>query len=226
MPWPAIPFLALAVTAAVAPPPPSAPAPRAKLDSNRLDFNPLDFNKDVRPILSDRCFACHGPDSGTRKAGLRLDTPEGAFAALRGGGHAIVPGNLDLSEAAARIRSSDPDDVMPPPELKRPLTDEERATLLRWIEEGAEYQPHWAFVAPAAPAAPAARDAAWARDPLDAFVLARLEQAGLAPEPEADRATLLRRAALALTGLPPTPEEIDAFARDTAPDAYERRVDA
>ena len=218
---PAIPFLALALSAPPAPTAPSAAAATAQRDLVRLDFN-----KDVRPILSDRCFACHGPDSGTRKAGLRLDTPEGAYAALRGGGHAIVPGDLDASEAAARIRSSDPDEVMPPPELKRPLTDEERATLLRWIEEGAEYRPHWAFVAPAAPAAPAVRDAAWARDPLDAFVLARLEQAGLAPEPEADRATLLRRASLALTGLPPTPDEIDAFVADDAPDAYERRIDA
>jgi hypothetical protein len=221
---PAIPLLALAVTAAAAPPPPSA-APVAASPS-ASPVTKLDFNKDVRPILSDRCFACHGPDSGTRKAGLRLDTPEGAYAALRGGGHAIVPGDLDASEAAKRIKSSDPDEVMPPPELKRPLTDAERATLLRWIEEGAEYRPHWAFVAPSSPALPAVRDAAWVRDPLDAFVLARLEQAGLAPEAEADRATLLRRAALALTGLPPTPEEVDAFARDTAPDAYERRVDA
>ena len=131
---PAIPLLALALTAAAAPPPPSAAVPAANLDSGRPESNRLDFNKDVRPILSDRCFACHGPDSGTRKAGLRLDTPEGAYAALSGGGHAIVPGDLDASEAATRIRSSDPDDVMPPPELKRPLTDEERATLLRWIE--------------------------------------------------------------------------------------------
>ena len=216
---PAIPFLALAMTASSAPPRPAAsPQPVA----------PLDFNRDVRPILSDRCFACHGPDAGTRKAGLRLDTPEGAYAALRGGGHAVVPGDLDASEAARRIRSDDPDDVMPPPELKRPLADAERAILLRWIEEGAEYKPHWSFVAPKPPAAPAVHDPAWVRDPIDAFVLARLDAAGLAPEPEADRATLLRRASLALTGLPPTPEDVDAFIADPAPDdeAYERRVDA
>ncbi|MEY5032274.1 MAG: hypothetical protein RL354_1305, partial [Planctomycetota bacterium] len=186
----------------------------------------LDFNRDVRPILSDRCFGCHGPDAAKQKAGLRLDTPEGAFAALRSGHRAIVPGDLDASEAAARIRSSDPDEVMPPPELKRPLTDAERAILLRWIAEGAEYRPHWAFVAPAAPAAPDVRAQAWTRDPIDAFVLARLESAGLSPEPEADRATLLRRASLAITGLPPAPEEIDVFVADLSPDAYERRVDA
>ncbi|MEY5060600.1 MAG: hypothetical protein RIS45_521, partial [Planctomycetota bacterium] len=208
MPLPAIPFLALGLTAAAAPP------------------IPIDFNRDVRPILSDRCFGCHGPDAAKRKAGLRLDTAEGAYAVLRSGHRAIAPKDLGASEAAARIRSSDPDDVMPPPELKRPLTDEERTTLLRWIEQGAEYKPHWAFVAPVAPAAPPAREGAWARDPLDAFVLARLEAEGLAPEPEADRATLLRRASLAITGLPPAPEEIDAFVADSAPDAYETRVDA
>ena len=186
----------------------------------------LDFNRDVRPILSDRCFGCHGPDGAAQKAGLRLDTPVGAFAALRSGHRAIVPGDLDASEAAVRIRSSDPDEVMPPPELKRPLTDAERDLLLRWIAEGAEYRPHWAFVAPAAPAAPDVRAEAWTRDPLDAFVLARLESAGLSPEPEADRATLLRRASLAITGLPPAPEEVDAFVADLSPDAYERRVDA
>ncbi|MFM7134819.1 MAG: DUF1549 domain-containing protein, partial [Planctomycetota bacterium] len=188
---------------------------------------PLDFNRDVRPILSDRCFGCHGPDAANgRRAGLRLDTPEGAYAALRSGHRAIVPGDLGQSEAARRITSTDPDEVMPPPELKRPLTDAERATLLRWIEEGAEYRPHWAFVAPKAETAPAARAAGWARDPLDALVRTRIEAAGLAPEPEADRATLLRRASLALTGLPPSPEEVDAFVADAAPDAYEKRVDA
>jgi hypothetical protein len=218
---PAIPLLALVVTAVIAPPVASANSETAEGDLGER----LDFNRDVRPILSDRCFACHGPDAAKRKAGLRLDTPEGAYGALREGGHAIVPGDLDASEMARRLRSTDQDEVMPPPELKRPLSDAERATLLRWIEEGAEYKPHWAFVAPHAPATPAVKDAAWARDPIDRFVLARLDAAGLAPEPEADRATLLRRAALALTGLPPTPEEADAFVADPAPDAYERRVD-
>ena len=198
----------------------------------------LDFNRDVRPILSDRCFGCHGPDAATQKAGLRLDTAEGAYALLRSRHRAIVPGDLDASEAAARLRSVDPDEMMPPPELKRPLNEREREILLRWIAEGAEYRAHWAFVAPVLPEVPAlvhdpirppetARvDPAWRRDPIDALILARLEADGLGPEPEADRATLLRRASLALTGLPPTPEEVDAFSADTAADAYERRVDA
>jgi hypothetical protein len=188
---------------------------------------PPDFHREVRPILSDRCFGCHGPDSGAgRKAGLRLDTPEGATALLRSGRRAIVAGDLAASEAAHRIRSDDPDLTMPPPELKRPLSDAERDVLLRWIEAGAEYRPHWAFVAPEAAAPPVVEDAGWVRDPIDAFILARLEAAGLSPEPEADRPTLLRRASLALTGLPPTPEDIDAFVVDEAPDAYEHRVDA
>ncbi|MCE2883298.1 MAG: DUF1553 domain-containing protein [Planctomycetaceae bacterium] len=193
---------------------------------------PIDFNRDVRPILSDRCFGCHGPDAERgRRAGLRLDTEEGSRAELASGARAIVPGDLDASEAVRRILSDDPDDVMPPPELKRPLSAEERATLVRWIEEGAEYQPHWAFVAPVAPdvarvVGEAGAMDAWTRDPLDRLVRARFDAAGLAPEPEADRATLLRRASLALTGLPPTPEEVDAFIADTAPDAYERRIDA
>ncbi len=213
MPLRVIPLLVGVATVASAA---AADAPPAKVD----------FNRDVRPILSDRCFGCHGPDAGKRKAGLRLDTPEGAYAALHSGNRALVPGDLAASEAAHRIASSDPDEVMPPPELKRPLSDAERATLLRWIEQGAEYKKHWAFVAPERPAAPALNRKDWPRDPLDALVLARIEAEGLAPEPEADRATLLRRASLALTGLPPSPEEIDAFVADATPDAYERRVDA
>jgi hypothetical protein len=205
-----------------------SPAPAAA--ARPAPPTPLDFNRDVRPILSDRCFGCHGPDAAKQKAGLRLDTPEGAYAALRSGHRAIVPGDLGASEAAVRIRSVDPDEVMPPPELKRPLDARERDILLRWIEEGAEYRPHWAFVAPIAAAPPSlpdpVGDPAWRKDPLDAFMLARLASEGLAPEAPADRATLLRRASLALTGLPPTPEEVDAFVADTSEDAYERRVDA
>ena len=195
-------------------------------DLKAVDLKAVDFNQEVRPILSDRCFGCHGPDANKRKAGLRLDTAEGAYAALKSGDRAIVPGDLAASAMAQRIDSHDPDEVMPPPSLKRPLTDGERAILRRWIEGGAEYRKHWAFVAPERPAEPALRERSWVRDPLDAFVLMRLEEKQLAPEPEADRAMLLRRVSLALTGLPPTPEEIDAFVADEAPDAYERRVDA
>ena len=220
----AIPLIALAWSAV------ASPLAVAQLTAvsylKSADLKAVDFNQEVRPILSDRCFGCHGPDANKRKAGLRLDTAEGAYAALKSGDRAIVPGDLAASAMAQRIDSHDPDEVMPPPSLKRPLTDGERGILRRWIEGGAEYRKHWAFVAPERPAEPALRERSWVRDPLDAFVLMRLEEEQLAPEPEADRAMLLRRVSLALTGLPPTPEEIDAFVADQAPDAYERRVDA
>lgn len=187
----------------------------------------VDFNRDVRPILSDHCYACHGADASKgRKAGLRLDTPEGAYAVLKSGNCAIVPGDLDASAVIGRIAQTDPEEVMPPPEFKRPLTAEQREVLRRWIAEGGVYQPHWAFVPPKSPSPPTVRDTHWVRDPLDRFVLARMEATGLRPSPEADRPTLLRRVSLALTGLPPTPEEVDAFVADTSQDAYERRVDA
>jgi len=187
----------------------------------------VDFNRDIRPILSDRCYGCHGPDSDKgRKAGLRLDTPEGARQLLKSGRRAIDPDNPGASEMIARLHSDDPDEIMPPPELKRPLTPGERDLLTRWVREGAVYQPHWAFVPPRSPATPPVRDPSWARDPLDRLILARLEREGLAPAPEADRVTLLRRASFVLTGLPPTPEAVDAFVADASPGAYERRVDA
>ena len=193
---------------------------------NAVPLDPIQFGRDVRPILSDRCFGCHGPDANKRKAGLRLDTAEGAYAALKSGHRAIVPGDLAASELAKRISSVDPDEVMPPPKLNRPLTESECGILRRWIDDGAEYRKHWAFVAPERAAEPALHDRSWVRDPLDAFVLKKIEDAQLAPEPEADRVMLLRRASLVLTGLPPTLEEIDAFSADQNPGAYERRVDA
>jgi hypothetical protein len=169
-----------------------------------------DFNREVRPILSDHCFRCHGPDAGARKRGLRLDLADGATAVLKSGKRAIVPGDLDASEAARRIASDDPDEMMPPPEMKHPLTEDQKKVLLAWIKSGAEYRAHWAFVPPRASEAPVVKDAAWCRDAIDRFVLAKLESEGLTHSPEADRATLLRRVSLALTGLPPTPEETDA----------------
>ena len=187
----------------------------------------VDYNRDVRPILADRCFACHGPDAAARKAGLRLDTRAGALALLASGHAAVVAGDPQRSELTARIHSTDPDLVMPPPELKRPLNEAERAILVQWIQEGAQVDPHWAFVAPHAPRAiPTAPSDAGARDPIDRLIRARIAARGLHPAPEADRATLLRRASFVLTGLPPTPEEIDAFLADQAPGAYERRIDA
>ena len=187
----------------------------------------IDFNRQVRPLLSDRCFGCHGPDAGKgRKGGLRLDTPEGARALLKSGHRALVPGHTDQSEMARRIASEDPEVMMPPPELNRPLSAAEKDLLTRWVAQGGEYRPHWAFAPPKPAPAPKVAQAGWVRDPLDAFILAGIEDAKLAPAPESDRATWLRRASMVLTGLPPTPEETDAFVADTAPDAFEKRADA
>jgi hypothetical protein len=187
----------------------------------------VDFNRDVRPILSDRCFACHGPDANKgREAGLRLDTFEGATAELESGNRAIVPGDVSKSTMVARMRSHDPDEIMPPPKLDRPLSDAERSILERWIEQGAEYQPHWAFVTPKKHTPPAVKNTSWPSDDIDRFILSKIESANLEPNPPADPATLLRRAHLTLTGLPPTPQETEAFLKDPSPTAYEKQIDA
>jgi hypothetical protein len=185
-----------------------------------------DFLAEVRPLLADRCFACHGPDAGARKAGLRLDTREGALLELPSGARALVPGDLEQSELIARLRTHDPDEQMPPMQLKRPLTEAQRGILERWVAAGGEYRPHWAFVAPKRPPTPPVRDTGWIRDPLDAHVLAELERRELGPEREAPRELWLRRVSMVLTGLPPTPAEVDDFLEDARPDAFERRVDA
>lgn len=186
-----------------------------------------DFLRDVRPVLSQHCFKCHGPDEQARKAGLRLDQRDAALAPLRSGKPAIVPGSPDASEFVKRLYTEDEDDLMPPPATKRPLTDAQKDVLRRWVAVGAPYQPHWAFLAPKQVEPPAVRQTEWPLGPLDHFVLARLEAEGLAPSPPADRHRLIRRVSLDLIGLPPTPEEADAFARDPAPDpeAYARVVD-
>jgi hypothetical protein len=184
-----------------------------------------DFAREVRPVLSNRCFKCHGPDEGHREAGLRLDLREEALRELDSGTRAIVPGHPDDSELIARITSTDPDLVMPPPHAKVVLTDRERQILTDWIAAGAEYRPHWAFVKPVRPELPMVKNTAWPKNEIDRFVLARLEEEGLTPSPEADRATLCRRVHLDLVGLPPTLAELDAFLADTSPDAYERLVD-
>jgi hypothetical protein len=187
----------------------------------------VDFNREVRPILSDRCYGCHGPDADKgRKAGLRLDEFAGATKKLKSGDIAIVPGDLEKSTMAHRILSTDPEEIMPPPELHRPLSAAEKDILRRWIKQGAKYDPHWAFVSPSSHATPALADSSWAKDPLDAFIADKAAQAGLKPSVAADRTTLLRRASFALTGLPPTNAEVDAFLVDKSADAYERRVDA
>ena len=185
----------------------------------------LEFNRDIRPILSDRCFACHGPDDTKQEAGLQLHQAGRATRELDSGTRAIVPGKPDESEMLARITSTDPDVVMPPPHLGKPITPKEAEILRRWIEEGAEYQGHWAFARVERPEVPEVTAAGWCRGPIDQFVLARMERAGLTPNPEADRATLARRLALDLTGLPPTPADVDAFLADSSADAYERYVD-
>jgi hypothetical protein len=181
---------------------------------------PIVYNRDIRPILADNCFACHGPDSAARKADLRLDQP--AVAAEM---KAILPGKSAESGVIHRIFSNDPDEIMPPPETKKSLTAAQKELLKRWIDSGAEYQPHWSFIAPTRPAVPAVKNPAWVRNPIDAFVLAKLEAAGLSPAPEADRRTLARRLSLDLTGLPPAPEMVDAFVADQSPTAYETLVD-
>jgi hypothetical protein len=185
----------------------------------------LSFNRDVRPILSNKCFLCHGPDEKNRKADLRLDNREGATTDL-GGYKAITPGNPDESELVNRVSSTDSKEVMPPPKSKKGrLSQKEIATLRQWIKQGAEYEGHWSFLplSEAAPPKPATNG--WANNEIDQFILSRLEGEDIQPSPEADRATLLRRVSLDLTGLLPTPEEVIAFQKDTAPNAYEKVVE-
>ncbi|MBI1373739.1 MAG: DUF1549 domain-containing protein [Phycisphaera sp.] len=182
----------------------------------------LDFNRDVRPILSNKCFACHGPDKSDRKAKLRLDTREGALADL-GGYSAIVPGKTDDSEMVARI--TDKEDPMPPKKAHKELTDKERQTLIAWVRQGAEYAKAWAYVSPRRLPAPKVSDEQWPRNFVDRWIMARLDAEGLRPSPEADSATLIRRLTFDLTGLPPTPAEVDAFVNSTDPKAYDNLVD-
>ncbi|MGB8168553.1 MAG: DUF1549 domain-containing protein, partial [Chthoniobacteraceae bacterium] len=179
----------------------------------------ISFNRDVRPILSDNCFHCHGPGEKDRKGGLRLDVRE---AALKGGdsGPAFVVGKPQESELVTRILSHDPDEQMPPKKSNKTLKPEQIEILRKWIAGGAEYQGHWAFLKPERPAVPPG-----AANPIDDFIRERLAQQGLKPSPEADKATLIRRAALDLAGIPPTPQEVDAFLNDSSASAYEKVVD-
>jgi mono/diheme cytochrome c family protein len=185
----------------------------------------LQFNRDIRPILSDTCFACHGPDAAKQKGGLRLDLRDAAMKGGKSEEPAIIPGNPDASEILVRILSQDPDEVMPPPKEHKKLKPEQVATLRRWVAEGAEYQGHWAFQKPVRPEIPAVAGLSPKANPVDAFIRARLAAEGLQAAPEAEKGTLLRRASLDLTGLPPTPAELDAFLQDPRPEAYEAAVD-
>ncbi len=176
------------------------------------------FSRDVLPILSQNCFQCHGPDEKARKAKLRLDTAQGAAAVIQ-------PGKSDESELILRINAEDDDRRMPPPRTNRRLTAAQKDVLRRWIDEGAPWGKHWAYETPIRPPLPPVQNKAWARNAIDYFILARLEKEGLAPSPEAAKETLIRRVTLDLTGLPPTPREVDAFLADGSPEAYERLVD-
>jgi mono/diheme cytochrome c family protein len=185
----------------------------------------ISFNRSIQPILSENCYPCHGPDSGARKASLRLDRKENAFAPHEKFGPAIFPGQPDKSPLVKKIEAKNPKDRMPPPEAHKTLKPEQIALLREWVRQGAEYEPHWSFLAPKAQTVPEVRQKEWVRNAIDNFVLARLEREGLAPSPEADRRSLIRRVTYDLTGLPPAPEEVEAFVADSSPDAYEKVVD-
>jgi hypothetical protein len=190
------------------------------LRAHAADPPRIDFNRDIRPILSNNCFACHGPDEKVRKADLRLDTRTGATES------AIVPGKPEASELLKRVTIRDADMAMPPAKSGKKLTPREVQLLTQWVKEGAQYSEHWAYVKPVRPAIPKlSTEYSVLRNPIDAFVISRLDKEGLKPSPEADRYALIRRVSLDLTGLPPTVPEVDAFIKDTTPDAYEKLVD-
>jgi mono/diheme cytochrome c family protein len=184
----------------------------------------VEFNRDIRPILSDNCYTCHGPDRARRKADLRLDTEAGAFAD-RDDSRVLVPHDPDQSELLRRVAATNARERMPPAKSGRRLTERQIQLIRRWIEQGAKWQAHWSFLTPKRPSLPRVQDSTWPRNPIDSFVLARLEREGLRQSPESDRITLLRRVTFDLTGLPPTPAEVDAFVKDVSPDAYEKVVD-
>ncbi len=212
------------------PKPETAPAPAEK-DAKVAalpavnDAERVNFNRDIRPILSNNCFACHGPDEPERKAGLRFDEGDTAYTASKSGEIAIVPGDVDASAMIKRITTSDASDKMPPESFGKTLTAKQIELLKKWVAQGGKMEKHWAFVAPVAHEVPAVQHNDAVRNPIDNFVIARLERDGLAPAPEAEKTTLLRRVTLDLTGLPPTRDEVEQFVSDTSPDAYEKAVD-
>src|SRR5713101_1237709 len=194
--------------------------------AGQLVAGEVEFNRDIRPILSDRCYSCHGPDKGNRKTKRRLDVEAEAKADIGRNRFPFVPGSPEKSEVYRRITSADQAVRMPPAYLGQDKLRDDQVVLIReWIEQGAKFQPHWSFIQPKKAPLPSVRDTAWPGNELDYFVLNKLEREGLKPSPEADRRTLIRRLTLDLTGLPPTPDEVEAFVKDTAPDAYEKIVD-
>lgn len=194
-------------------------------DSSRTKT--LQYSRDIRPLLSNACFACHGTDEANRKGGLRLDLPESALRGGESGGPALAPGNPEDSEFIRRIFSDDPAEVMPPPSSRKMLSAEERERLRLWVAQGAVYETHWAFRQPVSPQLPLLEEGLtkWCANEIDFFVVDRLRREGLEPSPRANRLTLVRRLSLDLTGLPPTPERVEEFLRDDTPNAYERLVD-
>ena len=199
-----------------------AAAPTAEHD---IASSKIDFNKDIRPILSNNCYACHGPDAKTREAGLRLDLGDEALNFESDGKRALVPGDRNASLVYQRLTAHDLDDRMPPASFDKAPSPIEIERIGKWIDAGAKYQGHWAFIPPTRPALPALEDESQARNAIDYFIQARLKDEGLSPSAEADKRTLIRRLTLDLTGLPPTVEEVDAFLADSSPDAYEKVVD-
>ena len=189
--------------------------------SAQTTAEPIDFSRQIQPILAKRCYACHGPDKA--EGGLRLNSKEPAFAKLESGTHAITAKDAAKSELLKRVTSRDEGVQMPPEGA--PLTDSQVALLRRWIDEGAEWKEHWAFVAPVPQQPPAVKDVKWVANPIDLFILSKLEQKGFAPAPPADKTALLRRITFDLTGLPPTPAEVESFLKDDASNAYEKVVD-
>ncbi|MEK6261708.1 MAG: DUF1553 domain-containing protein [Planctomycetota bacterium] len=196
-------------------------------DGLAQDPSKIDFSRDIKPILSNNCFFCHGPDANERKGGkdgLRLDTEEGAFAD-QGGTFAVVKGQPDKSELVRRTSSTDPDVMMPPKTTGKKLSEREIALLKEWVKQGGNYARHWSYAKPVRPAVPSVKDTSWAKNDIDRFLLARLEREGLKPVPEADRYSIIRRVSLDLTGLPPTWAEVEAFVNDKDANAYEKVVD-
>ena len=193
--------------------------------AHSVNMPEVDYNRDIRPIFSENCYACHGPDQNKRKAGLRLDKKEEAFRQLESGNYAIVPGEPAKSKLIYRITTTDDDDRMPPLKTGKHLTPSQIENLRRWITQGAQWKGHWAYLKPERPSIPSVRNKRWLRNEIDAFILARLEKEGLSPSREADKTTLIRRLTFDLTGLPPTISEVDAFVADRSPNAYEKVVD-
>src|SRR5436190_4641225 len=186
---------------------------------------PVDFVRDIKPILSENCYACHGPDEAKRKAGLRLDVKTEAFKKLKSGDFAIVPHDPSKSTIIDRITTADEDDHMPPAKTGKTLAPAQIDLIKKWIDQGAQWKEHWAFIPPVRPLLPQVKNEKWCRNEIDRFILARLEAEGLKPSVEADKITILRRVTFDLTGLPPTLSEIDAFLADQSPNAFEKVVD-